>query len=127
MGKIEMKHTPEPWGLIDRYSSMIFDNEGNGVFDGIGEHDNHAANSRRAVECVNAMVGIEDPERFIKNARELAQSERNLKLLNAELLSALERVKAEMVKSSHVRPSFWIADFLNGYGAKAINKAKEQR
>ena len=43
----------------------------------------------------------------------------------SDVVTALERVKADMLTPSGQRSSFWMQDFLNGYGQQSIERAKE--
>jgi len=62
----------EPWRISEHYPGLIFDQRGGGV---CGISDIHTqrgeAQRRRIVECVNALVGIDDPATFIKEREKL--------------------------------------------------------
>jgi hypothetical protein len=48
---------------------MILDSQGNGIVDGIGQHDCDEANAARIVACVNACDGMQDPAKEIKRLK----------------------------------------------------------
>lgn len=89
-------HTPEPW-ICDLASEFIMDgdqpwseaicqffNEQEGPF------ENKDANAARIVACVNAMAGVEDPERFRKERDEFLAALKEL----VELKETSEKIKA---------------------------------
>lgn len=81
-----MKHSPEPWEYDDRRSLERFDHRfGIFVADNliIGEHyggpgdrffAGRECDLRRAVACVNALAGIDDPAAWVAQAKETLKS-----------------------------------------------------
>ena len=68
------KHTPEPWGYIEdyddiknkRFFQLVAGKEHIADCEDAPDHDADA-DLARAVACVNACAGIEDPEQTIKD------------------------------------------------------------
>lgn len=79
IGDWKPKHTVEPWNSSEREFegiegsfSLISDSYGNALMVRHADNAKAKQDSERAVECVNAMVGIRDPEEFVKDSRELS-------------------------------------------------------
>ena len=85
-------HTPEPWVLDEDWHSVKAQGstladciEPYGVLEDIAE-EIAKANAQRIVDCVNAMAGIDDPEKWMKEVREIQlhhlvlTSEKNISL-----------------------------------------------
>jgi hypothetical protein len=84
-----MKHTKEPWsshmlgggkgGHPNHYSIRAPGDDGcagYGIAEFRGQNDGkNGWNARRAVDCVNAMEGIEDPAEFVRKAKASAEVE----------------------------------------------------
>lgn len=97
-----MKHTPEPWRL-DNENDRIY---GSGLtvccFDFNIHLDRkffvrHEANGQRIVECVNAMAGIEDPQKL----RDTWESIKHLELdAYQEAQEQIERKNVELMNQS---------------------------
>lgn len=76
-------HTPEPWKLMPQAkmnvlalregSHSVVSNCG-GYAGSTKSHDENHANAQRIVQCVNAMAGIEEPEKFIKKMAEVIKT-----------------------------------------------------
>lgn len=54
---MSQKHTPEPWSTDGRLTRVIFDSKGVSIG---SMHE--IEDTKRAVACVNAMEGVEDPQ-----------------------------------------------------------------
>lgn len=75
--KEQPKHTPEPWivkprtvirnGFIEKTISVVNSTQDEAICDVYKSEKN---NADRIVACVNAMEGIEDPEHWVKLAKE---------------------------------------------------------
>lgn len=66
-----MKHSPEPWHAEDSYLSAqpgVITGQEIYAKDGtlIGLIESHVNDSRRVLECVNALAGVEDPGKAVK-------------------------------------------------------------
>lgn len=67
------KWTPEPWTYLDGQNKKLFHIESS-----MDAHESgvsvcsvvHEPNAARIVECVNAMANIENPEEFVRRARD---------------------------------------------------------
>lgn len=76
-----MKHSPEPWkvgerrivgGMHDIDETRVADANGEAVADfDNGYMKDRTHNAARAVACVNALAGIEDPQRWVEMANTL--------------------------------------------------------
>lgn len=66
-------YSPTPWGAWDKHANIY---DANDEFIGEFDHGSKSAvalsNRNRAVECVNALDGIEDVEGFMMAVREAA-------------------------------------------------------
>jgi len=95
------RHTPEPWyaiadyGILDHPSYQRWRGEDRGGFreivsdngervvggawrqDSDADIDIDSATMGRILDCINALAGIPDPEKFVKAARELAHQYAN--------------------------------------------------
>jgi len=68
------KHSKSPWKLhtVDSAYSWLRDGEDNHVAKVVlTGNDFSEANAERIIACVNAMENIEDPQAFVKAARDL--------------------------------------------------------
>jgi len=65
-------YSPTPWGAWDKHSNVYDANEeGIGCFDGGSKSATALSNRNRAVECVNALEGVDDPAALMKRVREM--------------------------------------------------------
>lgn len=121
----EKKHTPEPW-KAERYHGRGYcawsiyhithlasfspsTTVSGGDDPALSEKTEDAdckANAERAVACVNAMRGIEDPAAFMENARTAADGAR--KQARASVRDSL-RFVAEKTTSEEIRKAFNLA------------------
>lgn len=62
-----LNHTPEPWNYVYENGTWEgYHEPTSGPFEITFRTDNEA-NATRIMTCINAMQGIEDPEKFIKD------------------------------------------------------------
>ncbi len=83
-----MKHTPEPWDANGSIISAGAFHKGQcryGAY--IGECDN-SDNTSRAVACVNALAGIEDPAAFVEKAKQAIAAVKRADLTDEEIKNA---------------------------------------
>lgn len=68
-----MTHSPEPWTVEDYNSGCGFVRDANNQDIHYGYYDQEMppANAERIVACVNALQGIENPQEFVEEAKEL--------------------------------------------------------
>lgn len=75
------EHTKEPWSQGDGSRNMIyawkgqvlvFTDDGYRIIVSCNQNypEEAEANARRIVACVNALKGIDDPEKFVEKAKE---------------------------------------------------------
>jgi len=60
-----VSHTNEPWHVVNEFAFDLVDSDG-----GLFASFNFLDDANRAVQCVNACAGIEDPAKAIEAARE---------------------------------------------------------
>lgn len=76
----EQKHTPEPW---HQFAFEVYDDDNCIIADcgyaaDVFGKEGMKANAARIVACVNALAGIENPEEWVKEAKELIAKQSKL-------------------------------------------------
>jgi hypothetical protein len=77
-----MKHSPEPWVIDDPNDTLVAILDADGTYLYIAEFgwdsneyhtdpDTDILNAARTVACVNALAGVEDPDGFMKEIRDM--------------------------------------------------------
>jgi hypothetical protein len=115
----KQKHTPGPWVVydgtgIDREKNgvtvLFYRDKDDDVYTGLNMEENAEANAARIVACVNAMEGIDDPEKFVIEARNLDirlhairidydrahQENFRLKWANIEMVGEIQKLKKRL-------------------------------
>jgi hypothetical protein len=67
-----MTHSPEPWTI--QFGNVLFDANGRDVHYGYFDHQMPPANAERIVACVNALQGIENPQEFVQEVKEVLEA-----------------------------------------------------
>jgi hypothetical protein len=66
---VSAAHTPEPWGVSDRYDVTVPDGTVAVAFGTVTTDEEDMANAARIVACVNACAGLDDPAAILNEVR----------------------------------------------------------